>query len=186
MRRALKWLTVGLVAYLIAMVAWFGLAHLSISNTSLALIERRLSPAKYVFWRNGEFYLNPPLFKSVMTDTKGQLSETEAENASMVDIWVVLLEGPEEIRDFELNEFLKLDADSISKMDSATTISLKRTSSRARLHILPFYVNRRVVFIADARFLRENYRAECLDEMVYGMMIEQEDQALWDRCKLTA
>ena len=120
-----------------------------------------------------------------MTDTHGQLSTNEIDRLEDVEIWVLLLNGPSEIYKVEFASALGIVTAHVSQMNVGSTLSSKGTALRLRLHPIPFYVARRHVLIMNADYLAKSYKAECLDEMVYGAMINRKDQDLWDRCKAT-
>ena len=169
--------------YLLLVVAYFIFALASMKNDKLALYERKINPSTFVFWQGGDLYSNPPLFSNLMTDAKGQLSSRELDGLGDVDIWVLLLDGFEDIKNVELASHLGIDVEEIANSAPGSSTSLQGASLSLRLHPIPVFVNRKSVLILDAKYLLENYKTECLDEMVYGSMIGQRDQELWDRCK---
>ena len=185
MRNLKRWGARAVGLYFVFLLLLFIFSVLSMKFPSLAMIERRVNPAKFVFWQNQKFYSNPPLFSSVMSDTKGQLSTEEPANGQDIDIWVLLLEGPEDIKNASIAQQLGLKIDQISQMQPGVSQTSASVALSFRLHPIPFFVERRSVVVMDALYLRTNYKAQCLDEMVYGEMISQRDQALWDRCKTT-
>jgi hypothetical protein len=171
--------------YLLLVVAYFIFALSSMKNDKLAFYERKINPSTFVFWQGGELYSNPPLFSSVMTDAKGQLTSREPDGLGDVDIWVLLLDGFEDIKNVGFASQLGIDVEKVANSKSGNTTVLQGASLSLRLHPIPVFVNRKYVLILDAKYLFENYKNECLDEMVYGTMIGQRDQELRDRCKET-
>lgn len=169
--------------YLVLLVAYFIFALLSIENDNLAVYERKINPSTFVFWQGGELYSNPPLFSNVMIDAKGQLTSRELKGLGDVDIWVLLLDGFNDIKSMELASQLGIDVEKVANFNPGESTSLQAVSLRLRVHPIPVFVSRKSVLILDAKYLVENYKTECLDEMVYGSMIGQRDQELWDRCK---
>lgn len=171
--------------YLLLLVAYFLFALASMKYDKLALYERKINPSTFAFWQGGELYSNPPLFSNVMNDAKDQLSLRELNGLGDVDIWVLLLDGFEDIRNVDLASRLGIDVDEVANSEPGNSTVTRTVSLRGRLHPIPFFVNRKSVLILDAKYLFENYKNECLDEMVYGSMIGRRDQELWDRCKKT-
>ncbi len=184
MRRYLGWAIKLTGLYLLFLIAYFVFALGSFKYANLAVYERRINPSTFAFWQNGELFSNPPFFSSVMTDSKSQLSYRELEGLGDVDIWVLLLEGVRDIHNVEFASQLGVDIGEVAASEPGYTTTLQRVGLNLRLHPIPLYVVRKHVLILDAKFLRENYKKECLDEMVYGSMIGQRDQGLWDRCKI--
>ncbi|MEP6068587.1 MAG: hypothetical protein ABJ246_22315 [Paracoccaceae bacterium] len=171
--------------YLLLLIAYFIFAYASMTNVKLALYERKINPSTFVFWQGGELYSNPPLFSNVMTDAKGQLTSRELDGLGDVDIWVLLLDGFQDIRNVEFASQLGIDVEDVANSKSGNSMALQGANLSLRLHPIPVFVERKYVLILDAKNLFENYKQECLDEMVYGSMIGQRDQELWDRCKKT-
>ena len=183
MRRYLGWAMKIAGLYLLFLIAYFFFAFASMKSESLAFYERKINPSTFVFWQNGELFSNPPLFSKLMTDTKGQLSSRELDGLGDVDIWVFLLEGFEDINNVEFASQLGINVEEIAATKPGNSTSLQRVSLSSSVHPIPVYVIRKHILFLDAKFLRENYKEECLDEMVYGEMIGQRDQGLWERCK---
>jgi len=183
MRRFLGWALKLLGLYLLFLVAYFLFALASMSHDVLAVYERRINPSTFLFWQNGELFTNPPLFSSFMADPKGQLTSREPEALGDVDIWVLLLEGFEDIKTVEFAPQLGIDIERVATSQPGSSTSLRGVSIKLRMHPIPLYVSRKHILIMDALHLRESYKTECLDEMVYGSMVGQRDQDLWDRCK---
>ncbi|MHA6264134.1 hypothetical protein ACXYMO_13095 [Arenibacterium sp. CAU 1754] len=171
--------------YLLILFGCFAFALGSIIYENLAFLERKINPSTYIFWQDGKLWKNPPLFSRLMSDPEGQLSTREVDKLDDVDIFVLLLKGPAEIQKVKFANALGLNVAEISKMDAASDKSMQSAGIHFRVHVIPFYVSRRQFVIMNAEYLRKNYRVECLDEMVYGQMISQRDQELWDRCKVT-
>ncbi|MEO0767508.1 MAG: hypothetical protein AAFY75_15965 [Pseudomonadota bacterium] len=169
--------------YLLLVVAYFIFALASTKYDKLALYERKINPSTFVFWQGGELYSNPPLFSNVMTDAKGQLTSRGLDGLGDVDIWVLLLDGFEDIKNVELASQLGIDVEEVANSESGSSKLLLGASVNLRLHPMPVFVERKSVLILDAKYLFENYKTQCLDEMVYGAMIGQRDQELWNRCK---
>lgn len=171
-------------AYLLVLLATFLFAIGSMKFNSLAIWERRLNPSTFVFWQGGNYYSNPPLFSQTMSDTQNQLAARDPQSFEDVDIWVLLLDGFAEIANVEVALQLGIETDQIARTRPGNMTELAGASLNMRVHPVPFYVKRKRVLIMDAEFMRENYKVQCLDEMVYGAMIGQRDQELWDRCKV--
>ncbi|MGH1575695.1 hypothetical protein [Planktotalea sp.] len=171
--------------YLLLLIAYFVFVLASMKNEKLALYERKINPSTFVFWQGGELYSTPPLFSNVMTDAKGQLTSRELDGLRDVDIWVLLLDGFKDIKSVEFASQLGIDVEKVANSKSGHSSRLEGVSLGLRFHPIPVFVNRKSVLIFDAKYLFENYKNECLDEMVYGSMIGQRDQELWDRCKKT-
>ncbi|MEW2912556.1 hypothetical protein [Leisingera sp. JC11] len=172
-------------AYLLVLLATFLFALGSMKFNSLAIWERKLNPSTFVFWQGGEYYSNPPLFSQTMSDTQGQLAVREPQSFEDVDIWVLLLDDFAEITNVEVALQLGIETEKTARNLPSHTTEFSGVSLSMRLHPVPFYVERKRVLIMNAEFLRENYKVQCLDEMVYGAMIGQRDQALWDRCEVS-
>ena len=185
MSRYLTWMLKTVALYLLLLISYFVFALASMKNETLAIYERKINPSTFVFWQNGKFFSNPPLFSNLMTDTKGQLSSREPDELGDVDIWVILLEGFEDIHNVQFASQLGIDVEEVAVSEADNSTSLRGVFLNVRIHPIPFYVDRKHVLIINAKFLRENYKEQCLDEMVYGSMIDQRDQRLWDRCKKT-
>jgi hypothetical protein len=185
MRRTLKVIRYGAGLYLVFLVLASGFSALSTNNKSLASLERRLNPAQFVFWQRGEFFRNPPLFKSVMSDPKGQLSQDGPKDAPDVDIWVVLLEGPKDIANFAMASQLGLKPQKIAQLEPGESVYSQSVALHGRLHPIPFFLVRKSVLVMDAKYLRETYKTECLDEIVYRAMIDQRDKELDNHCELS-
>ncbi|UTS81464.1 hypothetical protein [Phaeobacter piscinae] len=185
MRRSLGWAIKLAGVYLLFLVAYFAFALGSMKNDTLARYEQRINPSTFIFWQGEELYSNPPLFSSLMSDTKGQLSSRKPTSLADVDIWVLLLDGFDDIKNVEFASQLGLDVGKISRSQPGSSTFLKSAGLSFRLHPIPLIVNRNSVLVLDAKYLYENYRHECLDEMIYGAMIGQRDQALWKRCRTT-
>ncbi|UWQ75037.1 hypothetical protein [Leisingera sp. M658] len=185
MKHLRVWAVRFLGAYLLVLLATFLFALGSMKFNSLAIWERKLNPSTFVFWQGGEYYSNPPLFSQTMSDVQGQLTAREPRSFEDVDIWVLLLDGFAEIRNVEVALQLGIETDKIARRLPSQTTKLSGVSLSMRLHPVPFYVKRKSVLIMNAEFLRENYKFQCLDEMVYGAMIGLRDQALWDRCEVS-
>ena len=185
MKPYLGWALKVVALYLLFLIAYFIFAFASMKYQNLAFYERQINRSTFVFWQNGNTFSNPPLFSNLMVDTKGQLSSRNPYGIDDVDIWVFLLEGPEDIKNVEFASYLGIDIEKVSKSKLGQSTSMRRTSLKARLHPIPIFVSRKHVLIMDAKFLRENYKKECLDEMVYGSMIDKRNQQLWSRCKKT-
>ncbi|GHB40744.1 hypothetical protein GCM10007094_32710 [Pseudovibrio japonicus] len=151
----------------------------------MAILERKLNPSTFVFWQGGELYKNPPLFTQMMADTKGKLASREPSSFEDVDIWVLLLDGFDDIRNVESAPHLGIDIEDIANSNPEVTRSLLQASIHVRLHPIPIIVKRQHVALLNAKFLRENYKADCLDEMIYGSMIGHHDQELWDRYRIS-
>ncbi len=185
MKRYFGWALKITSIYLLFLIAYFLFALASMSNESLAFYERKINPSTYVFWQNGEYFSNPPLFSSMMTDTKNQLVLRFLDGQEDVNIWVLLLEGPEDIENVEIASELGIDVQDVASTEPGNITILQGASINFRWHPLPLAVIRKHILIMDAKYLRENYKEQCLDEMVYGSMISQRDQKLWERCKKT-
>ena len=183
MRQYLGWTLKIAGLYFLFLIAYFLFSLASIKNENLPIYERKINPSTFVFWQNGELFSSPPLFSNLMTDTKGQLSFRELDGLGDVDIWVLLLEGFEDIHNVEFASQLGIDVEKVATSEPGNSTSLQGVSLSLRMHVIPIYVIRKHVLIMDAKFLHENYKEECLDEMVYGSMIGQRDQELWERCK---
>lgn len=184
MKRYLGWALRIAILYLLLLGAYFIFAFASMNNETLAFYERKLNPSTYVFWQDGEFFSNPPLFSSLMVDTTSQLSQREPIDLAEVDIWVLLLEGFQEIQAVDFAPQLGIDAAQVAKTKAGNSISLEGVSLHFRFHPIPLTVERKHILVLDAKSLRENYEEVCLDEIVYNMMIGQRDQALRERCKM--
>lgn len=169
--------------YLFLLIVYFVFALVSMSNDNLAFLERKINRSTFVFWQGGELYSNPPLFSNVMTDAKGQLTLREPDGLEDVDIWVLLLDRFEDIRNVEFASQLGIDVEKVVNSEPGHSLLLRRAGLSLRFHPIPVFVDRQSVLILDARYLFENYKNVCLDEMVYGSMIGQHDQELWDRCE---
>lgn len=177
--RKIAWL------YLLFLVGNFVFAIASVKSETLAFYERKMNPPTFVFWQNGKLFSNPPLFSNLMADTEGELSSREPNEAEDIDIWVLLLEGFEDIKNVEFASQLGVNVKEVATSERGAFTSLDDVSLRVRIYPIPFYVIRKHILILDAKFLRENYKIECLDEIVYGRMIGQPDQELLERCKKT-
>ncbi len=118
-----------------------------------------------------------------MTDAEGQLTSRELDGLGDVDIWVLLLDGVEDIKNMEFASQLGIDVEKVANSKAGNSTLLQGASLSLRLRPIPFFVNRKTVLVLNAKYLLENYKAECIDEMVYGSMIGRRDQELWDRCK---
>lgn len=171
--------------YLLLVFAYFIFALLSMNNDKLAFYERKINPSTFAFWQGGKLYSNPPLFSNVMTDAKGLLTSRELDELGDVDIWVLLLDGFEDIKNVDFASQLEIDVEKVASSKPGSSALLRGASLGLRFHPIPVFVERKSIFIMDAKYLVENYKTECLDEMVYGLMIGQRDQDLWDRCKKT-
>jgi hypothetical protein len=169
--------------YLLFVVAYFFFAMASMKYDGLASIEQKFNPPTFVFWQGGELYSNPPLFSKFMADTRGQLSSREPDRIEDVDIWVFLLEGFEDVKNVVFASQIGIDVEKIATYEPGSSSKIQGASIRLRLHPVPVYVDRKQILLMDAKHLRENYKVECLDEMVYGSMIGHIDQELWDRCE---
>lgn len=183
MKRVAKLAIWFLGLYLVVLGTYFLFAAGSMRYDSLARLEQRINPSTFVFWQNGQFFRNPPIFSQLMTDTYKQLSPHEPTKYSDIDIWVLLLEGFDDIRNVEVASKLGIDSEDIAASEPGSKISLMGASLKLRLHPVPFIVERRHIVMLDAEYLTENYRQQCLDEMVYHWMIGLRDRELWDQCK---
>ncbi|MBO9397576.1 hypothetical protein J7400_12885 [Shimia sp. R9_2] len=184
MKKAAKWIAYGLGLYILFLALLFAFYSLSLASPKIANLEKRINPSKFVFWQNQGFFSTPPLFTRPLSDPNGYLSFEEPSNFHDVDIWVILLEGFADIHTFELAQQLSLDPDDIADSEPGNSIEKSGVGINLRRHAIPFYVQRKKIVILDAKYMRENYKPECLDEMVYGAMIGQRDAALRERCKL--
>lgn len=183
MKRYLRWALRIAGLYLLFLVAYFAFAFASMTSPNLAIYERKINPSTFVFWQEGQFYESPPMFSSLLADSRGQLSNAHLEDLDNVDIWVLLLAGVEDIHNVEFASSIGVDVTRVASSDPGLLVSQAEVALSLRKHPIPFYVRRKKVVIVDALHLQRNYRAECLDEMVYGLMINQRDQGLWERCK---
>lgn len=184
MKKAAKWIAYGLGLYILFLALLFAFYSLSLASPKIANIEKRINPSKFVFWQNQGFFSTPPLFAKPLSDPNGYLSFEEPSNFHDVDIWVILLEGFADIHTFELAQQLGLDTDDIANSAPGNSIEKSGVGINLRRHVLPFYVQRKKIVIMDAQFMRENYKPECLDEMVYRAMIGHRDPSQNERCKL--
>lgn len=171
MKRYFRWASKAVAIYLLFLVIYFCLSVASNNYPLLAFYERKISPSAFVFWQGGEFYSNPPLFSTLMTDTKSQLSSDEVTTLDEVDIFVLLLNGFNDIENVEFAPQLGINIKEIASTEPTRSVTKQTTSFHIRLHLLPFVVKRRQTLIMDAHFLSQNYKKECLDELVYGQMI---------------
>lgn len=185
MKFFLKWLGRGIGLYLILLVAYFLYIFATMNFSQLAFYDRKLNPSTFAFWQGGELYSNPPLFSQVMSDPKGLLSSRAIDRFDDVEIWVLLLDGFEDIRNVTFAHEIISDFEEVLATEPGETLILKSVALIGRRHPLPFYVRRRYVLVVDATDLRERYRQQCLDEMIYDLMIDGSDKPLWDRCKKT-
>lgn len=183
MKRYLRWALKIAAAYLLFLAAYFGFALASMSNEKLAVYEQKLNPPTFVFWQGGKLFSNPPLFSDVMTDAKGLLASREPKGPRDVDIWVLLLDGPEDIRNVRIAPQLGVDVEKIANSKPGVIKSLMRAGLSYRPHPIPVVVERESVHILDARYLSKNFKEQCLDDVVYRLMINQHDKELWKRCK---
>ncbi|MEP3636232.1 MAG: hypothetical protein ABJN14_03110, partial [Paracoccaceae bacterium] len=126
--------------YLLLLVAYFIFALASIENEKLAFYERKINPSTFVFWQGEELYSNPPLFSNVMTDAKGQLTSRELDGLGDVDIWVLLLDGFEDIKNVEIASQLGIDVEEVANSKSGNSTLLQGASLSLRFHPIPVFV----------------------------------------------
>ena len=173
-----------LLIYLAIVTVNFLYALIALNYPAVAKYERKLVPAEFVFWQGGEFYSNPPLFPDAMSDVFSELRPVREDgDENDVDIWVLLLDGYDDIHNVSFASELGLDPDKIAMTEPSTSLNISSVSLRARLHLLPFYVHRKKIIIDDARYLAASYHRQCLDELIYGEMVDRRDQAKWNSCK---
>ena len=185
MNRYLGWALKLFGLYFLSVVAYFLFALASMRYETLAIYDRKLNPATFVFWQNGKLYANPPLFSGLMADAKGQFTNREPMGLGDVDIWVLLLEGFEDIENVEFASQLGIDINSVRTLQPGNSTSIRTASINLRAHPIPVYVERKHILITDGKYLREHFKKVCLDEMVYGLMIGHRNPELWERCKIS-
>lgn len=184
MKRTARWIAYSVGLYILILALLFAFYSLALTSPTIANVEKRMNPSKFVFWQNQEFFSTPPLFTRPLSYSNGYLSFEEPTNFQEVDIWVILLEGFSDISNFELAQQLGLNPDKIANSEPGNSIEKSSVGINLRRHVIPIYVQKKKIVILDALFMRENYKPECLDEMVYGAMIGLRDQSQHERCKL--
>ncbi|MEL6571291.1 MAG: hypothetical protein AAFQ64_06520 [Pseudomonadota bacterium] len=171
------------LVYVAVLICYFLFLAAAVSFPSIAIVERKLNSATFSFWYDGAFWDNPPVFTAIMDDPENQFSNDGLKDWQGVDIWVLLLNGPEDIRNAEIAPALGVDVESIASSEPGLMTVSANASILWRWHPIPFNGARRRVVIIDIKRLGETRKAECFDEIIYSMMIARPISDLMENCR---
>ena len=169
--------------YVLVILAWAGISYGSLFSQTLANFERKLSPANVVFWQSSKLWYQPPSLPNALEDPKGHYLFEHIDDYAQIDVWFLMLDGFEDIRNVPFATDLRIDVEKIAESEPGTLHYTRRAGVQFRLAALPIGVKRTEFHILDMRYWFENYRHACLNQMVLNRLYQVTDNQFREDCK---
>lgn len=114
-----------------------------------------------------------------------RVSDRTPQTINDFDTVLFLLPGFESAPESVMMRILGIDTQSIAVMEPGDVRLTTYVGFGARLHPLPFYVNRRRYIFADVIHLDTTYRPECLPNVLYDLALLEFVETDYEACERT-
>lgn len=171
---------------MVVVLAVFVFEIVTMKVSALAQLERRINPVNYAVLLDGTFYVNDTKFLANIPGTEAQFSTKQSVEFKDIEIWVLLLEYPEDIRNVNVASRLGLPVEEIASWepDTTTMIISESVSLGFKWSFFPFFIEKRRIIVASARGIALKYRIECHTMIIYRYMVDDFDKEYLDSCRI--
>ncbi len=186
MRVFKKWIFRAIKLYALVVVAGFVFGLATLAVPALERLERRISPANFAVALGGSYYPNFEEFLAAIPGSEKQLSSVQPVAFEDIEIWIVVLDSPEDSESIAFASRLGIQIQEIASWDkgSVSRIASYTVAIRLRWSFFPIYVQKKQVVVLNGEGLFQTYRQDCINRILYNAMIKLNDAEFLEGCKV--